>query len=448
MAVSKRLRFEVLRRDNHTCYYCGRKPPEVELTIDHVLPQALGGTDEATNLVTCCKECNSGKTSIAPGSPLLAQVDEDAARWSAAMQAAIVKAEADHEAVIRYRDQFLEAWNDHRQPADLDENWRVSVETFRTRGLPIEILIDAVHRAMAKDAIRRDVKFRYMCGIAWAKITEIEKHARAEFKAMSVENDDSDDVSLTFLERLQGLDPEAYERHLERERSWADDYDLEEGDDRERVIVEEATVSFVYSFLASRARLARVLDELLHILPEMDVAVAYNSARAEVRNKAKDGVLEFHKVAARTAELLIEARSSKFMAAATVEQQEEWLLHATTVWGRFGGGWSGTPDREKELHRAGVLALQVTAGWRWETSCTRHGSATDYCPRPATAKIAVSGCTECGLDPIEPAANGMLLCEQHLEEAVSEGYTDPGGHHIEVTDYIVFDPKTPDEVPF
>lgn len=41
MSVSKRLRFEVLRRDNHTCRYCGSSAPEVKLTIDHVVPVAL-----------------------------------------------------------------------------------------------------------------------------------------------------------------------------------------------------------------------------------------------------------------------------------------------------------------------------------------------------------------------------------------------------------------------
>ena len=48
MAISKRTRFEVLRRDNYTCRYC--RSTESELTLDHVTPVALGGTDEITNL--------------------------------------------------------------------------------------------------------------------------------------------------------------------------------------------------------------------------------------------------------------------------------------------------------------------------------------------------------------------------------------------------------------
>ena len=38
MAVSKRTRYEVLRRDNHACRYCGASAPDAKLTVDHVLP--------------------------------------------------------------------------------------------------------------------------------------------------------------------------------------------------------------------------------------------------------------------------------------------------------------------------------------------------------------------------------------------------------------------------
>jgi len=64
MALSVRTRFEVFKRDDFTCKYCGRKTPEVVLEIDHVVPQCDGGTDDSINLVTSCWECNSGKSSV------------------------------------------------------------------------------------------------------------------------------------------------------------------------------------------------------------------------------------------------------------------------------------------------------------------------------------------------------------------------------------------------
>jgi hypothetical protein len=88
MTISNRLRFEILRRDNYICTYCGAKPPNVELTIDHVLPIALGGTDEPTNLTTACTGCNAGKTSSTPDAPLVDSVTDDAARWAAAIDQA------------------------------------------------------------------------------------------------------------------------------------------------------------------------------------------------------------------------------------------------------------------------------------------------------------------------------------------------------------------------
>jgi 5-methylcytosine-specific restriction endonuclease McrA len=55
MAVSKRLRYEILRRDNYACRYCGATAPDVKLNVDHVIPQSLGGSDKPDNLVTSCR---------------------------------------------------------------------------------------------------------------------------------------------------------------------------------------------------------------------------------------------------------------------------------------------------------------------------------------------------------------------------------------------------------
>jgi hypothetical protein len=59
--IGPKLRFEVFKRDNFTCRYCGRRTPEVVLEIDHVIPVSEGGSDDMENLVTSCWECNRGK---------------------------------------------------------------------------------------------------------------------------------------------------------------------------------------------------------------------------------------------------------------------------------------------------------------------------------------------------------------------------------------------------
>jgi hypothetical protein len=88
MAVSKRLRYEILRRDNHACRYCGATAPGVKLNVDHVIPQALGGSDKPTNLVTSCADCNAGKTSSMPNATPVADIDQDDFRRAAELRQA------------------------------------------------------------------------------------------------------------------------------------------------------------------------------------------------------------------------------------------------------------------------------------------------------------------------------------------------------------------------
>lgn len=63
-AVSVRTRFEVFKRDDFTCRYCGRRSPEVVLQVDHITPRSAGGSNDEMNLVTSCWECNSGKSDV------------------------------------------------------------------------------------------------------------------------------------------------------------------------------------------------------------------------------------------------------------------------------------------------------------------------------------------------------------------------------------------------
>ena len=108
MAISKRLRYEILRRDNHACRYCGAVAPDVSLTVDHVIPVALGGTDDPSNLVTACEPCNSGKSATPADSAIVDDVAADALRWSAAMTRAAEITRTDLQARIRQRAAFLD----------------------------------------------------------------------------------------------------------------------------------------------------------------------------------------------------------------------------------------------------------------------------------------------------------------------------------------------------
>ena len=61
-----KLRFEIFKRDNFTCQYCGRSPKKhgIVLVVDHTLPKCKGGTNNPKKLITSCEECNLGKGDV------------------------------------------------------------------------------------------------------------------------------------------------------------------------------------------------------------------------------------------------------------------------------------------------------------------------------------------------------------------------------------------------
>ncbi len=60
--IPAKLRFAILEKYSHTCQYCGRKPPEVTLHIDHIIPVSKGGQTIMENLLVSCRDCNLGKS--------------------------------------------------------------------------------------------------------------------------------------------------------------------------------------------------------------------------------------------------------------------------------------------------------------------------------------------------------------------------------------------------
>lgn len=71
--ISKKRKREIWQRDNFICHYCGldltmdyqdhvfRASNVSFITVDHVKPKWQGGTNEPSNLVTSCLDCNHEK---------------------------------------------------------------------------------------------------------------------------------------------------------------------------------------------------------------------------------------------------------------------------------------------------------------------------------------------------------------------------------------------------
>ena len=59
-------RRNLYKRDHFTCQYCGAQPGSAELTIDHIVPRAQGGTSSWENCVLACIACNKRKADHTP----------------------------------------------------------------------------------------------------------------------------------------------------------------------------------------------------------------------------------------------------------------------------------------------------------------------------------------------------------------------------------------------
>lgn len=191
MTVTRRLRFEVLRRDSQTCRYCGASAPEAKLSVDHVVPVALGGSDDPENLVTACVDCNAGKAATSPDEVIVADVAADALRWAAAIEtAAQIRAErrTDVEAYAQAFDDHWGgwSWNENGEEYEFSRppDWRGSVERFQGLGLDLEFLRHAIDTAMRnRPRSGAYAHFRYMCGIVYSELRSRAEMAREILEA-------------------------------------------------------------------------------------------------------------------------------------------------------------------------------------------------------------------------------------------------------------------------
>ncbi len=169
--ISKKLRFEVFKRDEFQCCYCGQTPPAVLLHIDHIYPVALGGTNDIDNLATACQDCNLGK-----GVRELSSVPQTMAE----------KAKA-----VKEREEQLLAYQailQGRKDRISHEVWRVlgvlypgvsqvKLDTFKS----VERFVDKLGLFVVLDAaecsklamIPVSAEWRYFCAICWRKTREL-----------------------------------------------------------------------------------------------------------------------------------------------------------------------------------------------------------------------------------------------------------------------------------
>lgn len=173
--LSKRLRFEVFKRDEFVCQYCGKHPPDAVLECDHIIAVANGGTDAEENLITACFDCNRGKSavplSVAPKSLAAkaaetSEIEEQLAGYRAIMEARAERIRQDAFDVAGVLLMVEEGKN-----FSVDRSWLRSIRTFNER-LPLHVVMEAADLALGAKIYSERRRFLYFCKVCWNKIKE------------------------------------------------------------------------------------------------------------------------------------------------------------------------------------------------------------------------------------------------------------------------------------
>lgn len=172
-SISKRLRFEVFKRDSFCCQYCSAKPPAVPLEIDHIVPVSKGGKNNIDNLITACFDCNRGKSDVDLDTLPNTLIDKIERKKIAVEQHKqyqnLIKKEAKQlEDDVEHIDFVFQKFFDDYC---LSEAFKNSVKKF-IKALGREIVSEAMSDACAKIHYNEKQAIKYFCGICWNKIRE------------------------------------------------------------------------------------------------------------------------------------------------------------------------------------------------------------------------------------------------------------------------------------
>lgn len=101
----------IWKRDQYICQYCGRRPPQDECTLDHIVPKSLGGDTSWYNCVLACYQCNSQKADRKPENAIKPNDKEKARFWRGPSPMRLLKVPSKPEySVIKDRIKILDTW--------------------------------------------------------------------------------------------------------------------------------------------------------------------------------------------------------------------------------------------------------------------------------------------------------------------------------------------------
>jgi len=171
VSISKKIRFEVFKRDDFKCQYCGSTPPNITLEIDHIKPVSKGGTNDINNLVTSCFNCNRGKSNIElktlpnqlnDNIEILREKEEQLKEYHKLIR----NIENRNSRNIQKVTDRFESYYPEKTLAETFKN--VSLRTF-VKKLDVYDVLESLDKAYSK-MHNSESTLKYFCGICWNKI--------------------------------------------------------------------------------------------------------------------------------------------------------------------------------------------------------------------------------------------------------------------------------------
>ena len=151
--------------------------PMSKITVDHVVPVSLGGSNDPANLVAACSDCNSGKSSTPLDGVVLEDVGRRAREWSSVRDEVLSEWRSEDDDQRIATAEFLAYWKsftlDDGSLIPCDPGWRKTVAHWLKAGFSVDDLCVMVDKMMARSLPARD-RWRYFCGIVWRTLDEID----------------------------------------------------------------------------------------------------------------------------------------------------------------------------------------------------------------------------------------------------------------------------------
>lgn len=167
--LGKTTRFNVFKRDSFQCVYCGVRPPNVVLEVDHIIPVSKGGLNNIENLVTSCYECNRGKSnktlSEIPKSIYDSQTQEKLLQYKEYIKY-IESLKKIKDTQITLVCNVYEKYFIGYTP---NEKFRFAISQFIDK-LGIEDVIESMNIACSRMSNKEHIVFKYFCGVCHNKI--------------------------------------------------------------------------------------------------------------------------------------------------------------------------------------------------------------------------------------------------------------------------------------